>query len=66
MVDVCLAWNGSEKNQPLWTDVASLILEHFGLPGYRYTTCIAEEYLIFSFNDDRDGILCKILISEHL
>ena len=49
-----------------WNETCALICEHFGLPGHKYVTEINEHYMNFVFYDDRDALLCKILVSDRI
>jgi hypothetical protein len=49
-----------------WNEICANIIEHFGLPGGRYVTEVNEEYMKFIFSDDRDALLCKIMISDQI
>jgi len=55
-------------NQPniWWNETCAQIMEHFGLPGDRYTTEASENFMKFNFKDEKDAFMCKILISERL
>lgn len=66
MVTIRVPWNENNNPELLWTDTAVSILKHFGLPGYKYTTELTEEYMNFNFHNDHDGLLCKILLSDVL
>lgn len=49
-----------------WNETCANIVEHFGLPGDKYTTEINENYMKFIFCDDRDALMCRLLVSERL
>ena len=49
-----------------WNEITASIVEHFGLPGDKYTTEVTEDYMDFNFHNDHDGLLCKILVSDYL
>jgi hypothetical protein len=49
-----------------WNDICAKIIEHFGLPGDRYTSHPTENNMKFIFHDDRDGLMCKLLVSEYI
>ena len=56
------------ENQPnvWWNETCASIIDHFGLPGGKYVTEVNENYMNFIFYDDRDALLCKIMISEKI
>jgi hypothetical protein len=40
------------------------MIEHFGLPGGKYVTNLNEHQMDFIFYDDRDALMCRILVSD--
>lgn len=66
MVTVHVSWGSSLDSTPAWNEITASIVEHFGLPGDKYTTELTSDYMNFIFRDDRDGLLCKILVSEFI
>lgn len=51
---------------PGWNELCAKVVERFGLPGDKYTTEVSANWMGFKFKDERDGLLCKIMLSEHL
>jgi len=49
-----------------WNKTCANIIEHFGLPGDRYTSHPSENYMKFVFKNDKDAFMCRLLISEAL
>ena len=49
-----------------WNGTCASVLEHFGLPGDRYTTEVSEECMKFFFKNEHDALMCKILVSHTL
>jgi len=49
-----------------WSDLCADIVDHFGLPGDRFTTEVCADWMSFKFKDEKDAFLCKIMLSEHL
>ena len=47
-----------------WTDTCARIIEHFGLPGDRYVTEINPDYMHFDFKNEKDALMCRLLISN--
>lgn len=66
MVTVHIPWSPKTGNVPIWNEITASIVEHFGLPGDRYTTELDTDYMNFNFQNDHDGLLCKILVSDYL
>lgn len=64
MTRITVPW----KNQTntWWNETCADIVEHFGLPGNRYVTEITADHMHFDFNDDKDALMCRIMISEEL
>lgn len=61
-MEVIVPWSGQDDYW--WNEVCAKIMEHFGLPGGKYTTSVSTECMKFIFYDDRDALLCKILVSD--
>jgi hypothetical protein len=61
---ICVPWNG--QSTMWWNEICARIIEHFGLPGDKYTTEVSEDNMKFFFNDEREALLCKIMISDQL
>ena len=49
-----------------WNETCATIMEHFGLPGGKYVTEINTECMKFVFYDERDALLCQIMISDQI
>jgi hypothetical protein len=64
MTRITVPW----KNQTntWWNETCANILEHFGLPGDRYVTEITADHMHFNFNDDKDALMCRIMISDKI
>lgn len=64
MTRITVPW----KNQTntWWNETCANILEHFGLPGDRYVTEISADHMHFDFTDDRDALMCRIMISDKI
>ncbi len=64
MTEICIPWEN--QSNIWWNETCAQIVEHFGLPGGRYKTEVGEDNMKFFFNDERDALLCKIMISEQI
>lgn len=64
MTEVYVPWEN--RSNILWNETCAKIIEHFGLPGGKYQTEISADFMRFNFVNERDALICKILISEHL
>ena len=62
MIEICVPWKN--QNNSWWNEICARIIEHFGLPGNRYTTEVSSMEMKFLFRDDRDALLCMIMISK--
>ena len=62
MTEIRVPWES--QSNTWWNETCANIIEHFGLPGEKYTTEISADDMKFFFTDDRDALMCKILISE--
>jgi len=66
MMTVHIPWSSKAGNIIVWNKITASIVEHFGLPGYKYTTELNENYMDFHFHNDQEGLLCKILVSDYI
>lgn len=63
-MEITVPWEN--QNNEWWNETCANIIEHFGLPGGRYVTSVNTECMKFIFYDDRDYLMCKILVSDKL
>lgn len=49
-----------------WNETCAKIVEHFGLPGGRYVTVVSSECMHFDFNNSKDALMCRLLISHDI
>jgi len=63
-LEVCVKWNN--QNGFWWNETCAVVLEHFGLPGERYTSHPSENEMLFKFFNPHDAFMCKILLSDRL
>ena len=61
---VTIPWE-SQSNY-WWNETCADIVEHFGLPGEKYVTEVNTEYMKFVFYDDRDALMCRLLVSDKI
>jgi hypothetical protein len=64
MTDIIVPWES--QNNVWWNETCANIMEHFGLPGDRYVTEVSTECMKFSFYDDRDALMCRLLVSDKI
>lgn len=64
MTEIRVPWQN--QSNVWWNETCAKIMERFGLPGGKYTTEITENDMKFFFNDEREALVCKIMISEEL
>lgn len=64
MTEIFVPWANQSNNW--WNETCAQIVDHFGLPGEKYTTEVNENYMKFFFKDERDALLCKIMISDQI
>lgn len=64
MVEINVLWQN--QSNIWWNETCAQIIDHFGLPGDRYTTEVSEESMKFFFINEHDAFMCRILISENL
>ena len=64
MTEICVPWKS--QSTVWWNEICARIVDKFGLPGGKYTTEVSENEMKFFFRDEREALLCKIMISEEL
>lgn len=64
MNTITVPWEN--QSNTWWNETCANIMEHFGLPGDRYSTCITENYMEFNFKSEQDALMCRILISDEI
>ena len=64
MTEICVPWKS--QSNVWWNETCARIIEHFGLPGNRYTTEVSANDMKFFFVNDKDAFMCRIMISEEL
>jgi hypothetical protein len=64
MTEICVPWKS--QSNVWWNETCARIIEHFGLPGNRYTTEVSADDMKFFFVNDKDAFMCRIMISEEL
>ena len=62
MTEIRVPWES--QSNTWWNETCANIIEHFGLPGSKYTTEVSADDMRFFFTDERDALMCRILISE--
>ena len=63
---VHVPWSSKINTLPQWDNVCVEIIERFGLPGGKYTTELTENYMNFTFQNDNEGLLCQLLVSDYI
>lgn len=66
MNEVLVRWQKKNSNSFYWNELCARIVDHFGLPGGRYTTAVTEDEMRFQFKDSKDALICKLMLSEDL
>jgi len=64
MTRITVPWKN--QSNTWWNETCANILEHFGMPGDKYVTEITADYMHFDFTDDRDALMCRIMISDKI
>jgi hypothetical protein len=64
MYNVHIPWK--EQRDQYWNDLCARVVEHFGLPGGKYTTHPEPDWMTFSFESEQDHLMCKMLLSEYV
>ena len=63
--EIKIDWT-TEQGTIWWNETCADVLSVFGLPGKKYIYTPHADYMIFAFHDERDAIMCKILLSDRL
>jgi hypothetical protein len=66
VITVQIPWSPKAHKLTQWNDICAGIVEHFGLPGDKYVTEVTEDFMDFKFYNDKDGLMCKILVSDYI
>jgi hypothetical protein len=64
MTEIRVPWEN--QNNVWWNETCANIIEHFGLPGDKYTTEVSADEMKFFFKNDREALMCKILVSDRI
>ena len=62
MITINVPWQNQKDTW--WNETCASVIEHFGLPGDRFTTEVSTECMKFHFKTEHDALMCKILISD--
>ena len=62
--EIVVAWHNQDNLW--WNETCAMVLEVFGLPGHRYVSKPGTECMSFTFKNQKDADLCRILLSERL
>ena len=61
---VTVKWDN--QNGFWWNETCAMVLEHFGLPGDKYTSHPETDQMSFKFVNQQDALMCRLLLSERL
>lgn len=64
--EVYNVWINWSQEQMPWNEICAKVVEVFGLPGNRYRCRPTMNTLCFSFQSEKDFVLCEILLSEYI
>jgi hypothetical protein len=64
MIEISVPWKS--QSNIWWNETCARIIEHFGLPGGKYTTEVSVNEMKFFFKDEKEALMCKIMISEEM
>lgn len=60
----CINIPWTSQSDLWWNDMCADVFEVFGLPGGRYESEPSTECLKFYFKNEKDFLLCQILVSD--
>lgn len=64
MARITVPWRN--QKDMWWNETCARIIEHFGLPGGRYVTEVSTECMHFDFENEKDELMCRLLISDDI
>lgn len=64
MTEISVPWKS--QSDIWWNETCAKIIEHFGLPGGKYTTEVSVNEMKFFFKNEKEALLCRIMISEEI
>jgi hypothetical protein len=64
MTEISVPWKS--QSDVWWNETCAKIIEHFGLPGGKYTTEVSVDDMKFFFKNEKEALLCRIMISEEI
>ena len=57
---VTILWGVGAENQTQWNDIATWVIETFGLPGDHYITDISTDHMTWFFRSARDAVFMQL------
>lgn len=60
MYKVKIVWKLGQDTDEWWNQVCIWAIEEYGLPGDRYTTTLAEDYMIYNFTKQEDAVMTAL------
>jgi hypothetical protein len=64
MARITVPWES--QSNTWWNETCARVIEHFGLPGGRYVTEISADCMHLDFRNDKDALMCRLLISDSI
>ncbi len=59
-----VSWSIGDGYGDSWNEICIKVIEKFGLPGDKYTTELANRWIIFNFNTPEDLLLAKLSFGD--
>lgn len=59
-------WDQGVHGTIWWNETCAMVLETFGLPGEKYIYKPQVDYMTFEFANEKDLLMCKLLLSDRL
>lgn len=56
---VMVYWQDGDTTQA-WNEACAYAVEHFGLPGDRFTTEVSSEWMAFNFKEQEDALMFRL------
>ena len=57
---VTILWGAGAENETQWNDIATWVIETFGLPGNCYVTDISTDHMTWFFRSSQDAVFMQL------
>jgi len=57
---VTILWGAGAENETQWNDIATWVIETFGLPGNCYVSDISTDHMTWFFRSTKDAVFMQL------